>query len=156
MGRVFDARHRREATPLKASSATSRTSARRAMRGVDLTAFAYTTPVRATARLTSLQTARSARGRDALGVRSRAADHAGFKGDRETLPSLERLAACLEGGRLRQFEAILRRTMSLFNQGTYWYRAIPNMREERLVPLMTEFGKLIADHAAFREIFGLL
>lgn len=48
------------------------------------------------------------------------------------------------------------RTMSLFNQGTCWYRALPNMREERLVPLMTEFGKLVGDHAAFREIFGLI
>lgn len=48
------------------------------------------------------------------------------------------------------------RTMSLFNQGTYWYRAIPNMREDRLVPLMREFGKLVADHAAFREIFGVI
>jgi hypothetical protein len=48
------------------------------------------------------------------------------------------------------------RTMSLFNQGTYWYRAIPNMREERLVPLMREFGKLVADHAAFCELFGLI
>lgn len=48
------------------------------------------------------------------------------------------------------------RTMSLFNQGTYWYRAIPNMRDERLVPLMREFGKLVADHAAFRELFGLI
>jgi hypothetical protein len=49
-----------------------------------------------------------------------------------------------------------KRTMSLFNQGTYWYRAIPNMRDERLVPLMREFGKLVADHAAFRELFGLI
>ncbi len=48
------------------------------------------------------------------------------------------------------------RTMSLFNQGTYWYRAIPNMREERLVPLMREFGKLVADHAAFRLLFGII
>lgn len=48
------------------------------------------------------------------------------------------------------------RTMSLFNQGTYWYRAIPNMREERLVPLMRAFGNIVADHAAFREIFGLI
>lgn len=49
-----------------------------------------------------------------------------------------------------------RRTMSLFNQGSYWYRAIPNMREERLVPLMREFGKLIEEHATFCEIFGLI
>ena len=51
---------------------------------------------------------------------------------------------------------VKRRTMSLFNQGTYWYRAIPNLREERLVPLMREFGRLISNHAAFREIFGLI
>ena len=42
--------------------------------------------------------------------------------------------------------------MSLFNQGCYWYRAIPNMREERLRPLMTEFGKLLAAHAFCKEI----
>jgi hypothetical protein len=48
------------------------------------------------------------------------------------------------------------RTMSLFNQGSYWYRAIPNMREERLVPLMKAFGEIVASHAAFRDIFGLI
>ena len=45
--------------------------------------------------------------------------------------------------------------MSLFNQGSYWYRAIPKMREERLVPLMKAFGEIVANHAAFRDIFGL-
>ena len=47
------------------------------------------------------------------------------------------------------------RTMSLYNQGCCWYRAIPRMREDRLVLLMTEFGRLLSEHAAFREIFGL-
>jgi hypothetical protein len=28
---------------------------------------------------------------------------------------------------------IKKRTMPLYNQGAYWYMAIPNMREERLV-----------------------
>lgn len=51
---------------------------------------------------------------------------------------------------------VTRRTMSLFNQGLYWYRAIPNMREERLVPLMRKFGEIVANHAAFRELFGLI
>lgn len=51
---------------------------------------------------------------------------------------------------------VKKRTMSLYNQGCCWYRAIPNMREERLLPLMRAFGKLIADHAAFREIFGVI
>jgi hypothetical protein len=48
------------------------------------------------------------------------------------------------------------RTMSLYNQGCCWYRAIPMMREDRLVQLMTEFGRLLSEHAAFREIFGLI
>jgi len=30
------------------------------------------------------------------------------------------------------------------------------MRDERLVPLMREFGKVVADHAAFRELFGVI
>lgn len=49
-----------------------------------------------------------------------------------------------------------KRTLSLYNQGCYWYRAILNMREERLVLLMTEFGKLLSAQAAFREIFGII
>ena len=48
------------------------------------------------------------------------------------------------------------RTMSLFNQGLCWYRMLPNMRDERLVPLMNEFGKLVAEHAAFRDLFGVI
>lgn len=48
------------------------------------------------------------------------------------------------------------RTMSLFNQGCCWYRMIPNMREERLLPLMKAFGELVQRHAAFSQIFGVL
>ncbi len=48
------------------------------------------------------------------------------------------------------------RTMSLFNQGSYWYRALPNLREDRLVPLMKAFGELVASHAAFSDIFGII
>jgi hypothetical protein len=48
------------------------------------------------------------------------------------------------------------RTMSLFNQGCCWYRAIPNMREDRLLPLMKAFGEIVSIHATFREIFGLI
>ncbi len=44
--------------------------------------------------------------------------------------------------------------MSLFNEGSDWYRAIPNMREERLRPLMEAFEKIVADHAAFKGICG--
>jgi len=48
------------------------------------------------------------------------------------------------------------RTMSLFNQGCCWYRMIPNMREERLLPLMRAFGDLVQRHAAFSQIFGVI
>lgn len=51
---------------------------------------------------------------------------------------------------------VKKRTMSLFNQGRYWYGAIPNMREERLLPLMKAFGEIVASHAAFSEIFGII
>lgn len=51
---------------------------------------------------------------------------------------------------------VKKRTMSLYNQGACWFRAIPNMREERLVPLMRAFAQLIQDHAAFREILGVI
>ncbi len=58
--------------------------------------------------------------------------------------------------RILKANTVKTRTMSLFNQGTYWYRAIPNMREERLRPLMTEFGKLLANHAFCKEICGVI
>ena len=58
--------------------------------------------------------------------------------------------------RILKSNTVKTRTMSLFNQGSYWYRALPNMREERLVALMTEFGKIVVDHAAFKGICGVL
>jgi len=30
------------------------------------------------------------------------------------------------------------------------------MREDRLVPLMNEFGNIVANHAVFRELFGFI
>ena len=49
-----------------------------------------------------------------------------------------------------------RRTLSLFNQGCYWYEAIPAMREERYQSLMAAYDECVREHAIFREIFGLL
>jgi hypothetical protein len=49
-----------------------------------------------------------------------------------------------------------RRTLSLFNQGCYWYEALPAMREERYQTLMTAYDECVREHAIFREIFGLL
>jgi hypothetical protein len=51
---------------------------------------------------------------------------------------------------------VKKRTMSLFNQGCCWYRAIPNMREDRLLPLMKAFGEIVSSHAAFSDLFGLI
>lgn len=58
--------------------------------------------------------------------------------------------------RILKTNTVKTRTMSLFNQGSYWYRAIPNMREERLGPLMEAFGRIVADHAAFKGICGVI
>jgi hypothetical protein len=49
-----------------------------------------------------------------------------------------------------------KRTHSLFTQGTYYYGAIPNMREYRLRELMTEFARLLNEHPAFSMVFGVL
>ena len=59
-------------------------------------------------------------------------------------------------GRILKSNTVKTPTMSLLNQGSYGYRALPNMGEERLVALMTEFGKIVVDHAAFKGICGVL
>jgi hypothetical protein len=48
------------------------------------------------------------------------------------------------------------RTMSLFNQGWFWYQAIPGMREERLLTLMEAFGRIVSQRAVCREVFGVI
>ena len=48
------------------------------------------------------------------------------------------------------------RTLSLYNQGCYWYMAIPNMREERLVRLMTAYGEVLHEHEFVRELLGVI
>lgn len=48
------------------------------------------------------------------------------------------------------------RTMSLFNQGCCWYRMIPTMRDEWFGALMQEFSRLVQNHAAFSQIFGII
>jgi len=49
-----------------------------------------------------------------------------------------------------------KRTRSLLNQGLDWYRAIPNMKQERLETLMTKFDEVVRRHAVFREVFGII
>lgn len=49
-----------------------------------------------------------------------------------------------------------RRQLSLYKQGCYWYDAIPNMREERLVMLMQAYAEVLEEHEFLREIFGVI
>ena len=49
-----------------------------------------------------------------------------------------------------------KRTHSLFRQGSYWYSAIPTMREDWLRTLMTSFATIVAQHEIFRGIFGAI
>lgn len=49
-----------------------------------------------------------------------------------------------------------KRQMSLYNQGSYWYMAIPNMREERLIPLMQAYADVLREHDFLRDIFGVI
>lgn len=51
---------------------------------------------------------------------------------------------------------VKKRTHSLFRQGSYWYAAIPTLRDERLRPLMEAFGKIVADHEVSRELLGVI
>jgi hypothetical protein len=58
--------------------------------------------------------------------------------------------------RYLKVNTVKRRTHSLFRQGLYWYHAIPNMRREWLVPLMTAFDRIVREHAVFSQIFGTI
>ena len=48
------------------------------------------------------------------------------------------------------------RTHSLLNQGLFYFDCLLNMRDERARPLMHRFDELLLQHAATREIFGLI
>lgn len=48
------------------------------------------------------------------------------------------------------------RTHSLFNQGVYYYGALPNMREPKAQLLINKFGELMRGVPFFREVFGLV
>jgi len=73
----------------------------------------------------------------------------------QTLLTLLGAAAEAAGlDRYLKVNTVKRRTHSLFRQGLYWYHALPNTRREWLVPLMTEFDRILREHAVFKEIFG--
>jgi hypothetical protein len=49
-----------------------------------------------------------------------------------------------------------KRQMSLYNQGTFWFRALPNMLEEDAALLMPAYDAVIREHAFFRDVFGVI
>jgi hypothetical protein len=48
------------------------------------------------------------------------------------------------------------RQLSLYNQGAYWYLAIPNLRHERLILLMNAYEAVLAEHGFMREMLGVI
>jgi hypothetical protein len=49
-----------------------------------------------------------------------------------------------------------KRTLSLFRQGLYWYNTMPTMRDDWFEKLMKEFNRIVAEHAACREMFAII
>lgn len=48
------------------------------------------------------------------------------------------------------------RTHSLFNQGLYFYGALPMMKEHRFEPLMRSFGELVLGQQFFRDVYAVV
>jgi hypothetical protein len=51
---------------------------------------------------------------------------------------------------------VKKRTLSLYNQGVFWYTALPNLSEKRLRPLMKAFDEILREHEFFTKLFGIL
>ena len=58
--------------------------------------------------------------------------------------------------RLLKTNTSKKRQLSLYNQGCFWYDALPNMPDERLVPLLQAFDASLREHQFFTEIFGII
>lgn len=49
-----------------------------------------------------------------------------------------------------------KRTLSLMNQGRYWYGALPQMPEDKQLRLLTAYDEVLREHAVSNEIFAVL
>ena len=58
--------------------------------------------------------------------------------------------------RLLKSNTAKRRTHSLFRQGSMLYELMPNMPEERLLPLVRKFVAMLAQVPVFAETFGIV
>lgn len=51
---------------------------------------------------------------------------------------------------------VKRRTHSLFRQGSYWYGALPHMRDDWLRDLLDAFDRIVQQHRVFVEVFAVI
>src|SRR5690606_17671735 len=58
--------------------------------------------------------------------------------------------------RLLKTNTSKKRQLSLLRQGLIWYQHLPNLREERALPLMQHFDRLVTSQPVFAEAFGIL
>jgi hypothetical protein len=49
-----------------------------------------------------------------------------------------------------------RRTLSLYNQGRYWFGALPNMRDDKRDRLLAAYKETLREHDFVREVFAVL
>ena len=58
--------------------------------------------------------------------------------------------------RMLKANTVKRRTHSLFRQGCMLYDLIPNMPEQRLLPLIAKFEEMLREHSVYKQTFGLI
>jgi len=58
--------------------------------------------------------------------------------------------------RMLKINTVKTRTMSLFNQGSFWFDALPNMPEERANRLLDAYEKVIHQHETVHHILAVL
>jgi hypothetical protein len=58
--------------------------------------------------------------------------------------------------RLLKSNTVKKRTHSLFRQGCMLYELIPNMPEDRLLPLIKQYSELLNDQHVIKEMYGVL
>jgi hypothetical protein len=65
-------------------------------------------------------------------------------------------AASEESGldRYLKTNTVKTRTMSLFNQGAYWYRCLPTMRDEWFERLINAYDRIVRNHEFFSQFFA--
>lgn len=58
--------------------------------------------------------------------------------------------------RYLKVNTVKHRTMSLFNQGSYWYSCLPHMRQEWFDRLMPAFAEVLVEQQEMSEILGVI